>query len=122
RRVMILLFRPGTEIDPTRWPCPTVKEGTAGCRARFFSDGDTRRQNTGTEREFSRTKDTFGCRFYDRISNTSPCESLLRPGLGRFDAEAVAPQPGEAQNNVPSNDEVFEAGKSPRVKRVTEEE
>jgi len=78
RRAMILLFRPGSEIDPTQWPCPTVKEGVAGCKARFFSDADQRRKNADEEREFVKTKDTFACRFYQRMLESSPCEGLLR--------------------------------------------
>ncbi len=114
RRVMILLFRPGSQIDPAKWPCPTVKEGVAGCKKRFFSDGEKRRQNTRDEREFSRTKDTFACRFYDRLSNTSPCESIIALGLGQFSAISVASVPGEADDRPPSNTEVFD-GVSPRT-------
>lgn len=78
RRVMILLFRPGSEIDPVKWPCPTVTEGVAGCKVRFFSDGEKRRQNTDEERQFSETQNTFACRFYTRLMNTSPCEQLIK--------------------------------------------
>lgn len=91
RRVMILLFRAGSEIDPNRWPCPTVKEDGTGCEARFFSDAENRRQNTDQEREFAKTKDTFACRFYHRLVESSPCERVftitnirLYDGLGRF--------------------------------------
>ncbi len=77
RRVMILLFKAGSRIDPAKWPCPTVKEGVAGCKARFFSDGEKRRDNTATEREFAKTKDTFACRFYQRMLEASPCEAIV---------------------------------------------
>ncbi len=77
RRVMILLFKPGTQIDSTKWPCPSVIEGVAGCKKRFFSDGEERMQNSEEEREFSKTKDTFACRFYQRLQNTSPCEKII---------------------------------------------
>lgn len=77
RRVMILLFKAGSQVDPSRWPCPTVKEGVAGCKARFFSDGEKRRANTAGEREFSKTKDTFACRFYQRLLDASPCEAIV---------------------------------------------
>ena len=116
RRVMILLFRPGTQVDPTKWPCPTVKEGVGGCKLRFFSDGEKRRQNGASERTFARDKDTFACRFYDRLSNTSPCESIIALGLGNFDATSVDPVPGDAQDNPESNSEVF-SGVSPRTDR-----
>ena len=74
RRVMVLLFRPGSLVDPNKWPCPTVEEGIGKCLKRFHSDGQTRRSNQAQRREFKNTKDTFACRFYDRLSNNSPCE------------------------------------------------
>jgi len=74
RRVMVLLFRPGSQVDPNKWPCPTVEENTGKCRKRFYSDGETRRSNQAQHREFKDTADTFACRFYDRISNESPCD------------------------------------------------
>ena len=73
RRVMALLFRPDTVIDPAKWPCPTSKEGTAGCKKRFWSDGETRRKPAGEHRTFDTTKDTYGCRFYHRLAVSSPC-------------------------------------------------
>jgi outer membrane protein OmpA-like peptidoglycan-associated protein len=76
RRVMILLFRPGSRVAPARWPCPRVKEGIAGCKRRFFSDASVRRQFQAAHREFPDTHDTFACRFYQRISENSPCEGL----------------------------------------------
>ena len=79
RRVMLLIFRKGSRVDPSKWPCPRVTEGTAGCKKRFWSDGERRRNSRlpKERRQFEKTKDTFACRFYDRISNNSPCE---RPG------------------------------------------
>lgn len=80
RRVMVLIFRKGSRVDPSKWPCPRVNEGVAGCKKRFFSDGDKRRniRLPDQPRKFEETKDTFACRFYDRLSNKSPCERLLR--------------------------------------------
>jgi outer membrane protein OmpA-like peptidoglycan-associated protein len=77
RRVMILLFRPGSRINPAKWPCPRVTEGVAGCKLRFFSDGEERRGNrlARDNRKFQDSKDTFACRFYQRISHRSPCEA-----------------------------------------------
>src|SRR5260370_31480090 len=73
RRVMILVFRKGSQILPAKWPCPTAKEGVAGCIKRFFSDGDTRRStHLGTDKKFDETHDTIACRFYQRISDNSP--------------------------------------------------
>jgi outer membrane protein OmpA-like peptidoglycan-associated protein len=76
RRVMVLLFRKGTRITPSKWPCPRAKEEAAGCRKRFWSDGEDRRSRhvADERREFEKTQDTFACRFYDRLANLSPCE------------------------------------------------
>lgn len=46
RRVMVLLFRKGTRVTPSKWPCPRAKEEAAGCRKRFWSDGEDRRSAT----------------------------------------------------------------------------
>lgn len=79
RRVMVLLFRPGSEVVPARWPCPRANEGVAGCRARFWSDGEKRRSTrvAGRDRKFEDTKDTFACRFYQRLVDESPCERIV---------------------------------------------
>ena len=76
RRVMVLLFRKGTRVTPSKWPCPRAKEEAAGCRKRFWSDGEDRRSGhlADERREFEKTQDTFACRFYDRLANLSPCE------------------------------------------------
>jgi hypothetical protein len=81
RRVMILLFRVGSKVDPERWPCPRATEDVAGCKKRFWgdgSDGETRRTTRlpADDRIFDQTEDTFACRFYQRISNASPCHSI----------------------------------------------
>ncbi len=79
RRVMVLLFQKGSKVDPTKWPCPRATEGVAGCVKRFFSDGDKRRSTRlpDKDRRFDDSKDTFACRFYQRLTTTSPCESPL---------------------------------------------
>ncbi len=74
RRVTVFLFRPGSRVDPARWPCPSVSEGAAGCRKRFWSDHLMRRQASDGERKFEDSRDTFECRFYHRIAGDSPCE------------------------------------------------
>ena len=76
RRVLVLLFRPGNCIEPDRWPCPRAKEGVSGCKKRFWSDGEDRRSRRlpTDRRKYEETDDTFACRFYDRLANTSPCE------------------------------------------------
>ena len=76
RRVLVLLFRPGSRVNLDRWPCPRAKEGVEGCRRRFFSDAQERSRFQDLLREFQNTRDTFACRFYQRISAGSPCESL----------------------------------------------
>jgi outer membrane protein OmpA-like peptidoglycan-associated protein len=80
RRVLIFLFKPGTLINPGKWPCPTVTEGAGGCKKRFWSDGEARRTRRlpDEDREFKKTEDTFGCRFYHGFAFHSPCEGNLR--------------------------------------------
>jgi len=75
RRVMVLLFQQGSKVDPQKWPCPAASADKTGCITRFWSDGDTRRftRLPDDNREYAKTKDTFACRFYDRLMNTSPC-------------------------------------------------
>jgi hypothetical protein len=44
RRVIVYVFRHGTEIDFNRWPCPlATSRDTVPCTKRFWSDGDDRR-------------------------------------------------------------------------------
>lgn len=76
RRVMILLFAPGRKVNPQVWPCPRASEGVAACKKRFFPDADKRRSFQESRREFAKTKDTFACRFYQLISDDSPCENI----------------------------------------------
>ena len=78
RRVMALLFRRGSRVDPAKWPCPRALEGVAGCKKRFFSDGEKRRSTrlSTDDRKFDDKEDTFACRFYQRISSGSPCRKL----------------------------------------------
>jgi hypothetical protein len=93
RRVMILIFKKGSKVLPDKWPCPRVTEGVAGCKKRFFSDGETRRSThlSGQDREFEDTQDTFACRFYQRVSDNSPCErTLSQYQIKLFDEDAIA--------------------------------
>jgi Putative peptidoglycan binding domain len=76
RRVVTLLFPPGRKVNPSFWPCPRATEGVADCRKRFFPDADVRRNPQDAHREFEDTGDTFGCRFYQIISDDSPCERV----------------------------------------------
>ena len=77
RRVMVLMFAPGRRVNPQFWPCPRVKEGVSACKKRFFPDADHRRSCHDKRREFDNTKDTFACRFYQLITDDSPCEHFL---------------------------------------------
>jgi len=79
RRVMVLVFRKGSRVDPNKWPCPCATDGIAGCVKRFFSDGQKRRTTRlpDQDRKYQETQDTFACRFYDRLLQNSPCERLI---------------------------------------------
>lgn len=79
RRVIVLLFRPGSQVIASKWPCPRANEGTAGCIKRFWSDGQQRRSKrlADQDRKFDDQKDTFACRFYQRLTTNSPCEAAL---------------------------------------------
>ena len=96
RRVVVLIFREGTRVNPAKWPCPRVTEGVAGCKKRFFSNGDKRRNTRLPDeaRKFEETLDTFACRFYDRLSNRSPCERILRAFRIRLFDRLAQPIPG----------------------------
>lgn len=76
RRVLALLFRPGTKVNLSKWPCPTVKEGTSACEKRFWSDAAKRRKFGDKRRTFEDDRDTFACRFYHRLMVSSPCEGV----------------------------------------------
>ena len=82
RRVVVFLYRAGTTVNTDLWPCPAATEGTAKCRLRFFAGpppGDQRRKAGPVHKEFTLTKDTFACRFYDRMARLSPCEQPPPP-------------------------------------------
>lgn len=108
RRVIIFLFRPGTQIDPARWPCPRASEGVQGCIDRFWSDGKERKGTHFTDhrRRFggrvplsqavlappnpdlavrmARAETTFACRFYHGLAVGSACERDLKVWLVRL--------------------------------------
>src|SRR5581483_3138807 len=79
RRVVSLLFQPGSRVTPALWPCPRVTEDGTGCKARFWSDGEKRRTTLlpDERRKFETSRDTFACRFYQRLNASSPCEAGL---------------------------------------------
>lgn len=82
RRVVVFLFRPGLTIRPALWPCPAADDpAITACKKRFFGPpktGDDRLKPGPEQREFTKTADTFACRFYDRVARLSPCERILR--------------------------------------------
>jgi hypothetical protein len=78
RRVVAFVFRRGARVSPQKWPCSRANEGTQSCRKRFWSDAAKRRSFQEKRREAPKDKDTFACRFYDRMANGSPCESVLK--------------------------------------------
>jgi hypothetical protein len=79
RRVMVLMFKKGTQVDLAKWPCPSASGDKSGCLKRFWSDGQARRGThlPDEERRFAKTQDTFACRFYQRLVTNSPCEQPL---------------------------------------------
>jgi hypothetical protein len=91
RRVLIFLFKPGSKVDPKKWPCPHVKQNDAAvevCKKRFWPDAKDRvAQNQETDKTFREERkkprqETFGgtwaCRFYQGIAQFSPCEGVSR--------------------------------------------
>jgi hypothetical protein len=80
RRVLVFMFPAGMFAPASDWPCPRATEGTSGCRAQFWPDGDKRRSARDRERTYEVDKDTFACAFYDRMARRSPCE-LVRKTL-----------------------------------------
>ena len=78
RRVLVFMFPAGMFVPAAAWPCPRADEGTSGCRAQFWPDGDTRRGPQANERSYEHDKNTFACAFYDRMARRSPCEILRK--------------------------------------------
>jgi hypothetical protein len=81
RRVLVLLFEEGTQVNPHRWPCPRARdESRDACRARFWSDGEARRSRLlpDKRRHFQESRDTFACRFYHGLAAPAPCEAALK--------------------------------------------
>src|SRR5262249_55054255 len=67
------------------------------CQKRLWSDGETRRSTPlrDKRRNYAETRDTFACRFYDRIVSNSPCENTLAHSLAiMVDDEDYAPIKG----------------------------
>lgn len=78
RRVLVFLWPPGLHVDPAGWPCPRVKEPSAGCKAKFWPDGEARRAAGDRQREYARDHSTFACAWYDGMARESPCEAARK--------------------------------------------
>src|SRR5205814_10137052 len=84
--------------DPAKWPCPRADEGAAGCEKRCWKDHKDRTAPAETKLKwYFKEHRTFGCRFYDRMARSSPCEAgmheywliqLVRPGAGPVEKHA----------------------------------
>jgi hypothetical protein len=109
RRVVVYVFRHGTEIDPKVWPCPHAREDDAKCRLRLWSDQSKRRNPGPVRREFGEnmtvlrvdeagvlseqpveeTGNTMGCRFYHAFAVRSPCEAKVKEWAVRFKVDTA---------------------------------
>ena len=74
RRVTGLLFKPGTVLDLSIWPCPAATAPSGPCRTRFFADHATRRSFQAARRTNEADHNTFACRFFDILNDNSSCE------------------------------------------------
>ncbi|MEO8225888.1 MAG: OmpA family protein [Gemmatimonadota bacterium] len=97
RRVVALFFTPGSRVDPKTWPCPRALESTAACRKRLWSDANRRRAPGDVTREQAQTKDTFACRFYDRIAGSVPGPRLTRRNVFQYGVPMGTDAPFSAQ-------------------------
>jgi outer membrane protein OmpA-like peptidoglycan-associated protein len=78
RRVVLFLFDKTLLPPLASWPCPLATEGSAGCKAQFFDDADSRRGAGDAEKTYAKTRATMACRFYDRLARASPCEGGVK--------------------------------------------
>jgi hypothetical protein len=119
RRVNVFLFRPGSKVKFEKWPCARANEGVGPCKKRFWSDWQTRRQFQKERREFKDRRDTFACRFYQRIAAASPCEA----GVERSTPVIYFPEEPGANNWVKAHTLycylVYFRGPGPAIESVT---
>ena len=81
RRVVVFLFKVGSVVVPSKWPCPRAKEPKVGMLDSFLGQrkGSSHAAPAGRSlRKFELTKDTFACRFYQQIADKSPCEGVAK--------------------------------------------
>lgn len=130
RRVLIFLFKPGSRIDPKKWPCPHVNQSDAVevCKKRFWSDGKERRlkPDQTEEREFRKTQDTFGCRFYHGIAQNSPCDGVHKQWVLRILQEVPREDQGPNQKPNPLANKRFlaivaDVPEAPRIRGRTDD-
>jgi hypothetical protein len=87
RRVLVYVFKHGTEIEPAPWPCPRATDpAQPTCTNRFWSDAKQVRlaRKKDEARRFKETRDTMACRFYHGFAFNSPCEAGVRLWIVRF--------------------------------------
>lgn len=105
RRAVVFAFEYGTEIDPTKWPCPTARDPNfSACTTRFWSDHKQRAKEIDDDRTFGenmafldvdasnqlvetpieQTGNTMRCRFYHGFAVNSPCEAKFKEWVIRF--------------------------------------
>ena len=128
RRVTILFFRPGAELDASSWPCPRLGEPGGACASAAWPDGSARRSATAEPREHAKGGRTFSCAFYDRLARTSPCETRRRTLRVRLLDASHQPIPfapyrlelsGVAlRTGVANGEGVLEAPNVPSLRRV----
>ncbi|HEV2392507.1 MAG TPA: peptidoglycan-binding protein [Verrucomicrobiae bacterium] len=135
RRVIAFLFKPGSHIDPKKWPCPHVNQGDAvqACHARFWSDGDKRRAadaevdkkfgfdqdnqgNAGSTDPGVRRTPTFACRFYHGIAGNSPCEGIVKQWVIRVLTQP--PLPGKEDHPLANKRFVVTMGDTPSAPTI----
>lgn len=117
RRVVVYIFKPGSRIEPDKWPCPNAKQDGTGCKKRFWSDAKDRIKphptedrvfgekmrilTVGPDREVlaepvENTGNTMQCRFYHAFAQRSPCEAKLKEWVIRFKRDRVARREGDS--------------------------
>ena len=117
RRVLVYIFKHGTEIDFNHWPCPRSSEESKGCTLRFWSDYKDRRKRTAERRTFGKKMDLFqrdesgnlvldgngnptqlkveetgntmACRWYHAFAVHSPCERKTEEWVVRIHLDSV---------------------------------
>lgn len=101
RRVIAFLFKPGSQVDAKKWPCPHVRDANAVnvCPGRFWKNGSERRApEAEADKKFGtgvsspekndgfqmKNANTFACRFYHGIAGNSPCEGVHKQWVLRL--------------------------------------